>query len=105
MASLRLAEQLGAETVTLTGSNVADTLLAYARSRNVSRIILGKQAGPLWRRLLHGSVFDRLIAKSGDIEVIAISGEPVAPLVRSAMPAIPGPPIGPSSPSRYPSLR
>ena len=86
-ASLRLAEQLGAETVTLTGSNVADSLLSYARSRNVSRVVLGKQSGPLWRRLWRGSVLDDLIAKSGDIEVIAISGEPEAPAVRSAIAA------------------
>lgn len=80
MSALRLAEQLGAETATLTGASVADSLLSYARSRNVSRILLGKQAGPLWRRLLRGSVFDDLIAKSGDMDVIAVSGEPEAPL-------------------------
>jgi len=85
MSSLRLAEQLGAETVTLTGSNVADCLLNYARSRNVSRILLGKQAGPLWLRLWRGSVFDDLIAKSGDMDVIAISGEPEAPAAQSSM--------------------
>src|SRR5262245_40074668 len=32
---LRLAEQLGAETVTLTGHNVADEIIAYARQVNV----------------------------------------------------------------------
>ncbi|MCC6585952.1 MAG: sensor histidine kinase KdpD [Bryobacterales bacterium] len=75
-ASLRLAEQLGAETVTLTGSNVTDSLLAYARSRNVSKIVIGKRAGPLWKRLWFGSVFDDLVARSGDVEIIAVSGEP-----------------------------
>lgn len=75
-ASLRLAEQLGAETVTLTGAQVADSLLAYARSRNVTRIVLGKQAGPLWKRLWSGSIFDDLVSRSGDIEIVAISGEP-----------------------------
>lgn len=87
MSSLRLAEQLGAETVTLTGSNVADSLLNYARARNVSRILLGKQAGPLWRRLWRGSVFDDVIAKSGDMDVIAISGELEAPAVEGHLPA------------------
>lgn len=87
LSSLRLAEQLGAETVTLTGSSVADCVLNYARSRNVSRILLGKQAGPLWRRLSRGSVFDEIIAKSGDMDVIAISGEPEAPAAESRIPA------------------
>lgn len=85
-ASLRLAEQLGAETVTLSGASVADSLLSYARSRNVSRIVLGKHAGSLWRRLWLGSVLDDLIAKSGDIEIAAISGEPEAP-ARAPVPA------------------
>ena len=40
--TLRLAEQLGAEAVTLTGDNVAQELLSYARSRNVTKIIVGK---------------------------------------------------------------
>ncbi|MBK5290314.1 MAG: sensor histidine kinase KdpD [Acidobacteriia bacterium] len=80
LASLRLAEQLGAETVTLTGNNIAESLMQYARSRNVSRIVVGKQAGPLWRRLWRGSVLDDLVAKSGDIEIIAISGEDGPPL-------------------------
>jgi two-component system, OmpR family, sensor histidine kinase KdpD len=75
LSALRLAEQLGAEIVTLTGTNVAESLIQYARSRNVSRIVVGKQAGPLWRRLLRGSVVDHLIAHSGDIEIVAISGE------------------------------
>jgi len=87
LSSLRLAEQLGAETVILPGSNVADCVLNYARSRNVSRILLGKQAGPLWHRLFRGSVFDEIIAKSGDMDVIAISGEPEAPAAESRIPA------------------
>jgi two-component system sensor histidine kinase KdpD len=44
--TLRLAEQLGAETTTLTGHDVAGEVLAYARRRNVSRIVLGKPARP-----------------------------------------------------------
>lgn len=77
-AAFRLAEQLGAETVTLTGVTAADSLLAYARSRNVSRIVLGKRTGPLWKRLWRGSIFDDLVNRSGDIEIVAISGGPVA---------------------------
>jgi two-component system, OmpR family, sensor histidine kinase KdpD len=79
LSSLRLAEQLGAEVVTLKGNNVAESLLQYARSRNVSKIVLGKQAGPLWRRLWRGSVLDDLIGSSGDIGVIAVSGEAEGP--------------------------
>ncbi|NJM08824.1 hypothetical protein HC891_25460, partial [Candidatus Gracilibacteria bacterium] len=40
--TLRLAEQLGAETVTLSAANAADELLDFARSRNISKIVIGK---------------------------------------------------------------
>ena len=92
LSSLRLAEQLGAETVTLNGTNIAESLLRYARSRNVSKIVIGKQSGPLWKRLLRGSVLDDLIAASGEIEIYAISGEPGPPLRVAPMPSRPKPP-------------
>ncbi len=92
LSSLRLAEQLGAETVTLAGTNIAESLLRYAQSRNVSKIVIGKQAAPLWKRLLRGSVLDDLIAASGEIEVYAISGEPGPPLRVAPRPGRPGSP-------------
>jgi two-component system sensor histidine kinase KdpD len=41
---LRMAEQLGAETHILIGDNVAQTIADYARSRNVTKIVVGKTA-------------------------------------------------------------
>jgi two-component system, OmpR family, sensor histidine kinase KdpD len=79
LATLRLAEQLGAETVMLSGPNVTTPLLEYARSRNVSRIVIGKPSGPLWKRLLYGSILDELIQGSGDIDIYAISGDTARP--------------------------
>jgi two-component system, OmpR family, sensor histidine kinase KdpD len=72
---LQLAEQLGAETHTLVGADVADTILDYARSRNVTKIVVGKTAQPRWRRLLLGTVVDQLLERSGDIDVYAVRGE------------------------------
>jgi two-component system sensor histidine kinase KdpD len=74
-ATLRFAERLGAETTTLTGPRVSDEILAYARSRNVSQIVIGKPARPLWRRILFGSDVDALVRGSGDIDISVISGE------------------------------
>lgn len=75
LSSLRLAESLGAETVTLTGASVAESLLHYAQLRNVTKIVAGKQSKS-WKRLWRKSVLQELIAKSGDIEISAISGGP-----------------------------
>ena len=69
------AEELGAETAMLTGTRVADEMLAYARERNVSRIVVGKPTRARWRRLLRGSLVDALLAGSGEIDVFVMSGE------------------------------
>jgi two-component system sensor histidine kinase KdpD len=73
---LRLAEQLGAEIHNLVGENVAQAILDYARSRNVTKIVVGKTALPWWRRILGGTVVDQLLERSGDIDVYVIRGAP-----------------------------
>lgn len=84
----RLAEQLGAETVTLSGESMAETVLDYARSRNVTKILIGKTAESRWRRLFFGSVVDTVLEHSGDIDVYVIHGECDAP---TSHPAAVGP--------------
>lgn len=79
--NLRLAEQLGAETQTLVGNNVADVLLEFARDRNVTKIVAGKTAQPRWKRWLPGTVVDQLLAKSGEIDIYIVSGEGEEPAV------------------------
>ncbi|MCO6455388.1 MAG: sensor histidine kinase KdpD [Pirellulaceae bacterium] len=71
----RLAERLGAETVTLAGRTVTDTILEYARSRNVTKILIGKTNQPRWRRLIFGTVVDDVLENSGDIDVYVIHGD------------------------------
>jgi two-component system sensor histidine kinase KdpD len=73
--NLRLAEQLGAETHTLVGHSVADTLLEFARSRNVTKIVAGKTAQPRWKQWLASTIVDELLKKSGDVDVYVVSGE------------------------------
>lgn len=71
----RLAEKLGAETVTLSGQDVATTILDYARSRNVTKIYIGKTQAPRWKRLFFGTVVDDLLENSGPIDVNVIQGK------------------------------
>ncbi|HEX2620860.1 MAG TPA: sensor histidine kinase KdpD, partial [Phototrophicaceae bacterium] len=77
--TLRLAEQLGAETVTLTGHNITEETLNYARKRNITKIIVGKPTHSPWRDLLFGSVLNELVRHSGSIDIYVISGEVTAP--------------------------
>jgi two-component system, OmpR family, sensor histidine kinase KdpD len=74
---LRFAEKLGARVTTLTGTgqDIAETLIAYARSQNVTKIIMGKPGKPRLRDLIFGSIFDRLARKCGEIDLYLLSGD------------------------------
>lgn len=85
---MRLAEKLGAETVTLSGQNVADTLITYARSRNITKIIIGKPGKPRWYEMVFGSVIDELARKCGEIDVYLLSGETQEQPVKYKTPAL-----------------
>ena len=52
VALLRLAESLGAETVTLDGPTAADALLEYAQTRHVTRVVVGAPKRHGWRAWL-----------------------------------------------------
>ena len=72
---LGLAEELGAETAMLSGLAVADELLAFARERGVTRVMLGKSRAPWWRERLLGSPLTRMLRESGDLDVYVVRGE------------------------------
>src|SRR5207249_6515012 len=50
-------------------------ILAYARSRNVSKIVIGKPTRGFWQRVFLGSIVDTLVRGSGEIDVYVISGD------------------------------
>jgi two-component system sensor histidine kinase KdpD len=77
--TLRLAEQLGAETTILSGTNISEEILSYARRRNVTKIIAGKPTHARWRDIVFGSLLDDLVRRSGDIDVYVINGSPSEP--------------------------
>lgn len=74
--NFRLAERLGAQTVTLSGHNAAEELVSYARQRNVTKIIAGKPDHPWWYDLFSRSLVDRLLRGSGEIDVYVVRGLP-----------------------------
>ncbi|WP_313705607.1 DUF4118 domain-containing protein [Massilia sp.] len=91
---LKLAEELGATTQVLPDADVAQALLAYARTHNLARIVLGRAAPgrfPRWRAGLHA----RLARRAPDIDLIDVGGAAPGKRVRgapgSAAPAAPAP--------------
>jgi two-component system sensor histidine kinase KdpD len=73
--TLRLAERLGAQTVTLSGHRPSEEILRYARRRNVSKIVVGKPLHARWKDVVFGSVRDELVRGSGGIDIYVISGD------------------------------
>src|SRR5262245_50733736 len=75
--TLRLAMNLGAETVTVPGvaRRVADDIIAYARANNITQIVIGKSTRSRWFEILHGSVVHDLVRRAGTISVHVIAGE------------------------------
>lgn len=78
--NMRLAESLGAETVTLSGNKASEEILNYARSRNVTKIIIGKPTHPRWKDKVFGSTLDEVVRGSGDIDVYVITGDTGEPV-------------------------
>ncbi len=70
--ALRLTQQLGGEPVQIPGPDIADAIIDYARSNNVTHVIVGKSVRPRWRQILFGSVVQRLISRAGGINIHVI---------------------------------
>jgi two-component system sensor histidine kinase KdpD len=78
--TMRLAAQLGAEVVTVPGRSVVEEILAFARSRNATRVVVGKSRRSRWFELRHGSVVDELVRSGSGLAIeVAPSGDAPAP--------------------------
>src|SRR5271154_4569621 len=77
---LRLAERLGASTITIPGRNIADELVAYAGENNITQIVIGKSARSRWFEIVHGSVVRELMRKTGQISLHVISADAEEPV-------------------------
>ena len=70
---LRLAESLGAETVTLDGPSAATTLVEYAQTRHATRLIVGAPKRRGWRAWLRPSTTTELVRRARDFDVLMIA--------------------------------
>lgn len=67
--ALKLAESLGAEVRTLTGSDIPDELLRFARVENVTQIVIGRARGGMLQQWLQRSLPQQLARRSTDIAI------------------------------------
>src|SRR6201996_7348004 len=75
--TLRLAEALGAEALTIpgVGRRIADDIINFAHANNVTQIIIGKSDRSRWFEIMQGSVVHELVRRAGNISVSVITGD------------------------------
>ncbi len=79
---LRLAEQLGAETVTLSAPEMSEAIIRFSRERNINKILVGKPMRRGWKRWLLGSVVDALISQAHNISIYLLGSPKSAESVK-----------------------
>ena len=86
--TLRLAETLGGEALTIpgVGRRIADDLIGFAQANNVTQIIIGKSQRSRLFEIIRGSVVHDLVRRAGNISIHVIPGEestePASPSVQ-----------------------
>jgi two-component system sensor histidine kinase KdpD len=87
--TLRLAEALGGEALTIpgVGRRIADDVVKFAHANNVTQIIIGKSTRSRWFEMTRGSVVHDLVRRSGNITVHVIAGDelPAGPAPKTAV--------------------
>jgi two-component system, OmpR family, sensor histidine kinase KdpD len=72
----KLLEEVGGEYHETSGSDIATTLIDFARAENATQIVLGSSRRSRWNELTNGSVINRVVRLAGPIDVHVISHEP-----------------------------
>lgn len=72
LRTLKLAEELGASTATLSGARVEEEVVTYARAHNLSRVLVGRDEPPAWR-FWRRSMADRIGRIAPDMDVIQVA--------------------------------
>lgn len=72
--TMRLAERLGAETARLSGRDLPDELLRYARHENITQIVIGRSHAGFWARLRGRSLSEAITRRAEEIAVHVVVG-------------------------------
>ena len=82
----RLLGELGGRYAEVTGADVSEALVNFARAENATQLLLGASGRSRWAELVHGSVINRVVRDAGAVDVHVISA-PEAPT--AGLPASP----------------
>jgi two-component system, OmpR family, sensor histidine kinase KdpD len=64
-----LAEDLGAEVIRRSSSDIASTMVELAKERQVTQIVVGQPTRSHWEEALRGSMINRLLRLSSDVDI------------------------------------
>ncbi|MCX7169368.1 MAG: two-component system sensor histidine kinase KdpD [Proteobacteria bacterium] len=70
--SLKLAQEMGAETATLSGNDAVEVVVDYAREHNLSRVLVGRDHVRMWWPW-YRSFADRVGKRAPDLDVIQVA--------------------------------
>ncbi len=82
LRTLQLAQELGAETATLSDPSEETALLRYARAHNLGKLITGRRPG---RRWWHPGFADRLGRLAPDLDILIIALDEPPPDIGSSL--------------------
>ena len=75
-SNMRLAEELGARTLSVAGKDLTDEIVSVGREYNVTHVVVGKPLHGRIREWLNGTaVVDKLIRHSGGMNIHVIQGK------------------------------
>lgn len=73
--NLRLAEMLGAQTETLTGSSVVKAIRDYVRRNHIQRVMVGRSSPRRWYNLTSASLAEQLLREDPTMNVYVVGGD------------------------------
>ncbi|MBK7357592.1 two-component system sensor histidine kinase KdpD [Propionivibrio sp.] len=74
LKNLKMAQETGAETASLSGSDAVETIIDYARDHNLAKVIVGRDHVRAWRPW-YRSFADRVGKHAPDLDVIQVARE------------------------------
>ncbi|MEI7474967.1 MAG: DUF4118 domain-containing protein [bacterium] len=73
--NIRLAEELGAKVVSLSGNIIADEIINFAKEKNITLIVAGLSHRSRVEEIFKGSVLNDLTRKSGQLNVLIVGND------------------------------
>ncbi|WP_160122486.1 sensor histidine kinase [Rhodovarius lipocyclicus] len=87
--ALRLAESLGAEVETVAAGNMPGAILAHARARNATHLVMGRGRPALWRRLTGRTLSAQMLRRAEDFVLHLVPRPAAAARSRARPPRAP----------------